>query len=95
MFFCVAASAAAGAVLAARYSCRFLRLCAVAAHGDSRVCGCEEHVVFAPLDDGGELRLPLNIYIYIYILLSHTVVVFVHPSIKRCENCQSSSASRR
>ena len=64
-FFFVAASAAAGAVLAARYSCRFLRLCAVAAHGDSRVCGCEEHVVFAPLDDGGELRLPLNIYIYI------------------------------
>jgi hypothetical protein len=64
VFFFVAASAAAGAVLAARYSCRFLGLCAVAAHGDSRVCGCEEHVVFAPLDDGGELRLPLNIYIY-------------------------------
>ena len=59
VFFCVAASAAAGAVLAARYSCRFL-------DGDSRVCGCEEHVVFAPLDDGGELRLPLNINLYIY-----------------------------
>ena len=78
-FFFVAASAAAGAVIAARYSCRFLGLCAVAAHGDSRVCGCEEHVVFAPLDDGGELRLPLNIYIYIYIAKSYGGCI--HPSI--------------